>query len=211
MPKVIVPVGLLLGAEFGGSGPPDRDPQYWEVHLGPDPQRLSTEELIAWAGAYRTPQEQAELRVDRESLEQSLRSGDGRTGSVADPTPIVSGLVARGLLVEYDPVDGALTEPFRRLRLFPQGQGLGSSSHAPNRYHVGFAGYPLAKLSKNVYQLWWSSLGADSLWDACLRLATSDSANERAEELAREIGAALPQMISVGAAFLDPALEPAAA
>ncbi|MGH3095090.1 MAG: hypothetical protein ACRDMV_03720 [Streptosporangiales bacterium] len=215
MPMVIVPVGLLMGPEFGADGPADRDPRYWEVHLGADPQRLSTEQLAVWAGAYRTPQQHARLQVTRERLEESLREDDGPLGRVTDPARIVSELLDRGLLIEYDPVDGALAEPFCRLRLFPQGQGLGSTSDDPTRYRIGFAGYPLAKVGRNVYQLWWYSLSAPSIWDACVRLAggderpasRADPLHHKAEDLAREMGAALPHMVSMGAAFLDPAPE----
>lgn len=213
MPTVIVPVGLVMGPEFGAEGLPDRDPESWEIHLGDEPQELTTDEFAAWAGAFRDPPRHAGLEVDRDGLEALLREGqEGLAGPMADPSPVVSKLLARGLLVEFDPVDGKLDEAFSSLRLLPQGQGLGNTEDAPTEYRIGFAGQPMTQVSANVYQLWSYSLTVPSLWDGCAFLAgasappesTADPLYGQTDALAREVGVALPLLVSAGCAFLDP-------
>ncbi|MQA03530.1 MAG: hypothetical protein GEV07_12695 [Streptosporangiales bacterium] len=212
MPTVIVPVGFVMGPEFGPDGEPDREPLHYEVHFGGDPQNLTTDEFVAWAGAFTDPPRHAELQVNRKSLEEFLRTDNGLGGPLADPASVVTGLVERGLLVEYDPLEGPLEELFRGLRLFPQGQGLGSTPDEPTQYRIGFAGQPIASVSSNAYQLWSYSLTFASLWDACVDMAEAATNVEPgetpidvdAETLVREVGSAIPMLVSTGAAFLDP-------
>lgn len=130
-------------------------------------------------------------------------------GPLTDPAPLVSSLLERGLLVEFDPIAGPLQELFGRLRLLPQGQGLGSTPDDPARHRIGFGGQPVAEVTSNVYQLWSFSLTFPSLWDACVDMAAAADAGSGAldvspEALAREVGAAVPLLVSAGAAFLDP-------
>lgn len=209
MPTVVVPVGLLMGPEFGSEGPPQRAPLHYEVHLGGDPQELSEPEFAVWAAAFVNPVRHANLEVDRTSLERHLRDDDGLVGPLTDPAPLVSSLLERGLLVEFDPIAGPLQELFGRLRLLPQGQGLGSTPDDPARHRIGFGGQPVAEVTSNVYQLWSFSLTFPSLWDACVDMAAAADTGSGAldvspEALAREVGAAVPLLVSAGAAFLDP-------
>lgn len=213
MPTVIVPVGFIMGPEFGSDGPQDRPPQHYEVHFGGDPQDLSEEEFATWAGAFVDPTRHANLEVDRKALEEFLRNDDGLVGRMADPVPLVSALLERGLLIEFDPLEGDLQELFTNLRLFPQGQGLGSTPEDPALYRIGFGPQPVARVTSNVYQLWSYSLTFPALWDACVDMA--EAANTELEpgeeplgiqpvELAREVAAAIPLLVSSGAAFIDP-------
>lgn len=213
MPTVIVPVGFLMGPEFGVDGPPDRDPLHYEIHLGGDPQDLGVEEFAVWAAAFTDPPRHANLEVDRKALEEFLRSDDGIAGRMPDPAPLVSSLLERGLLVEFDPIEGPLQPLFRRLRLFPQGQGIGSTPDLPDAYHIGFGVQPLVRVSSNVYQLWSYSMTFPALWDACVDMAEAagtdlapgeEPIDVDAEALAREIGSVIPMLVSAGAAFLDP-------
>lgn len=213
MPTVIVPVGFIMGPEFGPDGSHDRDPRHYEIHFGADPQELTETEFTVWAGAFVDPPRHANLEVDRTSLENHLRTDDGLVGPIADPAPLVSALVERGLLLEFDPLEGPLQELFSNLRLFPQGQGLGSTPEEPNLYRIGFGNQPVAQVTSNVYQLWSYSLTFPALWDACVDMAEAANTDLQpgeqpvdvsAEALAREVGAAIPLLVSAGAAFLDP-------
>ncbi|MBO0829396.1 MAG: hypothetical protein J2P24_16610 [Streptosporangiales bacterium] len=209
MPTVVVPVGFIMGPEFGPDGPRDRDPLHYEVHFGGDPQDLTETEFAVWAAAFVDPPRHAKLEVDRGSLEQHLRTDDGLVGPIADPSPLVSALLDRGLLLEFDPLEEPLRELFRGLGLFPQGQGLGSTPDDPAGYRIGFGGRPVAEVTSNVYQLWSYSLTFPSLWDACVDMAGAAGTGTqpldvRPEALAREVGAAIPLLVSAGAAFLDP-------
>lgn len=213
MPKVVVPVGFLMGPEFGSDGPPDRPPRHYEIHLGDQPQELSETEFAVWAGAFVDPRRHADLEVDRASLEQHLRADDGLVGPIADPAPLVSSLLDRGLLVEFDPESGQLQELFSGLRLFPQGQGLGSTPDEPARYRIGFGNRPVAEVTGNVYELWSYSLVFPTLWDACVDMAAAATGGPPGGEpldvspelLAGEVAAAIPLLVSAGAAFVDPA------
>lgn len=213
MPTVIVPVGFIMGPEFGAEGEPYREPAHYEIHFGGDPQNLTTVEFAAWAGAFTDPPRHAGLEVNRKSLEEFLRTDDGLAGPIRDPAPLVGSLLERGLLVEFDPVEGPLEELFSGLRLFPQGQGLGSTAEEPDQYRIGFAGQPIATVTSTVYALWSFSMAFPSLWAACADMA--EAANSElgpddqpldvdAEAVAREIGVAVPMLVSAGAAFLDP-------
>ncbi|MGH3095093.1 MAG: hypothetical protein ACRDMV_03735 [Streptosporangiales bacterium] len=202
MPTVIVPVGFIMGPEFGAGGPVDRDPLYWEVHLGGDSQQLTVEEFSAWSEAFTDPPKHAELTVNRQSLEQRLTENDGGlAGAIDNPDPIVTSLIERGLLVEFDPVNDWLQHLFDRLRLFPQGQGIGSTPDAPDVYRISFADVVLVNVSANVYRLWSYAVRFPTLWQACSGLAGSTGAPE---PLAREVAAVVPLLVSAGAAFLDP-------
>jgi hypothetical protein len=212
MPNVVVPVGFLMGPEFGPEGPPDRPPLHYEVHFGDQPQELSETEFAVWAAAFVDPRRHAGLEVDRGSLEQHLHDDDGLVGPIADPAPLVSSLLERGLLVEFDPEAGALQELFSGLRLFPQGQGLGSTPDEPTRYRIGFGNQPVAEVTGNVYELWSYSLVFPTLWDACVDMAAAaatapaggESLDVSPELLAGEVAAAIPLLVSAGAAFVDP-------
>ncbi|MGH3095087.1 MAG: hypothetical protein ACRDMV_03705 [Streptosporangiales bacterium] len=214
MPKVIVPVGFIMGPEYGGAGAPDRDPNYWEVHLGGDAQTLTTEEFSVWAAAFTDPPAHAGLETNRARLEQLLSSDDGGlAGRIAEPAPLVSRLLQSGLLVEFDPADGPLQEVCDQLRLLPQGQGLGSTAAEPDAYRIGFGNQPVAQVTSNVYQLWSYACTFPTLWQACVDMAAAGDAvlapgeeplGLDAETLAREVATVLPLLVSVGAAFLDP-------
>lgn len=202
MPTVIVPVGLVMGPEFGADGPADRDPEYWEVHLGAVSQELTTTEFSVWAAAFADPPMHAELAFGRQQLVQQLaQEEEGLVGAIADAGPVVDDLLDRGLLLEFDPVDGSLDAPFGRLRLLPQGRGLGIAPDEPQRYRIAFADVELVQVDAVVYRLWSYSMRYSSLWAACADMATQDAS---AQELARRLAGALPALVSAGAAFLDP-------
>lgn len=206
MPMVVVPVGFVMGPEFGDDGPDDREPWYWEVHLGGNAQQLSATEFSAWAAAFVDPPSHAQLAVNRQTLENYLANNDdGLTGPIAEPGPVVTELLERGLLAEFDPVDGPLADLFGGLRLFPQGRGLGSTPEEPQIYRIVFDDMELVRVSREVYRLWSYALRYPSLWEACDRLTRSDPT--RRERRARELAAALPALVSAGAGFLDPARD----
>ncbi|MGH3095091.1 MAG: hypothetical protein ACRDMV_03725 [Streptosporangiales bacterium] len=210
MPKVIVPVGLNMGQDFAAEDPTDHPAAYWQVHFGTQSADLTTDEVKAWGAAFLDPAKHANHEVNRESLESRLReSNDG----LADPSPVVSQLLDRGLLAEFDPVDGPLEDLFSRLQLFPLVQGLGNTPENPERYQIGIAGEPVVEVPANVYAIWSYSLTGRSLWHACSDLAEGVDADLAegeeplgltADNVAREVGAALPVLVASGCGFLDP-------
>lgn len=213
MPTVIVPVGLDMGPVYDADGPVDRPPPYYEVHFGGDPQRLTAAEYTAWLGTFADPDAHADLRVDREWLEQYLKSdGAGPAGPLDDPTPLVSQLLDRELLLEYDPDDSAMEEVFGLLRLYPRAVGRGSDPEEPGRYRIGYVGDVFLEVSGVVYQIWAHSPTFPSLWETCRCFVESNSDlaspeqpfDLTADEVARETGYAVPLLVSTGAAFLDP-------
>lgn len=222
MPTVVVPVGLVMGPEYSLDGPADRPPDYWEVHLGDGTEQLELEQFMAWAAAFETPQKHAGLEVTYDSLDKLLREGghslerlhefdEGSSRPITDPGATLSWLLEQGMLLQFDPLEDALDDVFGRLALFPQGQALGSTPEEPAKYRIGYAGQALAQISKNVYQLWSYSFTLPTLWDACCYLAgatttleSDDPRYERADAHAREVGCAIPLLVSSGCAFLDP-------
>lgn len=205
MPTVIVPVGFLMGPEFAVDGVPDRSPLHYEVHLGADPQPLRAAEFAAWAAAFADPAAHADLTIDRKTLEEQLREDRRAAGPVADPGTVVSDLLARGLLLEFDPLDDPLEGVFVRLRLCPQAQGLGSTPESPARYRIGIAGEPLVSVDATVYACWSMGHALPSIWATCRWLARSVGGDT--EAIARDVAAAVPHLVSAGVAFLDPAEE----
>lgn len=210
MPTVIVPVGLNMGQDYTEGDPSEHPSQFWEVHLGTESADLTADEVKAWGAAFLDPQRHANHEFDRQHLERLLRENEN---GLADPTPVVDGLLDRGLLLEYDPQHAPWEKLFSELKLFPLVQGLGNTPEEPGVYQIGLAGEPIVTVNANVYAIWSYSLTSQSLWRACSDLATGvDEDLEPGQEplgytpegVAAEVGAALPVLISSGCAFIDP-------
>jgi hypothetical protein len=209
MPTVVVPVGLNLGPSFRYATPPDPVPEYFEVRLGQDSEELDEDEYRVWGAAFVDGERHSRLEVDRASLEAYVRENLSRP---ADPGPVVDALLARGLLVEFDP-EGALEEPFRRLRLHPLAEGLGNTSEEPAWRGIGHGGQPVVRVNGTVYGLWAYSSTEPSLWQSCRALA-EDSTRARVEgedveeipveEAARAIAGNIPMLVAAGCAYLEP-------
>lgn len=213
MPSVIVPVGLNMGQDFVAGDPSEQRAGFWEVHLGAEAAYLSPDEVQAWGSAFLDVQRHADHAFTRDHLEQRLRQG-----GMPDPTPVVSGLLERGLLLEYDPADADWATLFSGLRLYPLVQGMGNSPERSTQYELGIAGEPILSVTANVYGLWSYSFTSPSLWHACVELAEGiDEDLEPGEEplgympagVAAEVGAAIPLLVTTGCAFLDPVTHPA--
>ncbi|MBO0829395.1 MAG: hypothetical protein J2P24_16605 [Streptosporangiales bacterium] len=205
MPTVIVPVGLNMGPQF------DDPAGDWHVHLGTRAAKLSPDELRAWGTAFSDVQRHADHTFTRAHLEHVL--GQDRNGT-PDPAPIVSALLDRGLLLEYDPADADWAELFDEVNLFPLVQGMGNSPEEPAAYQLGVGGEPILSVNANVYGIWSYALTSRSLWSACAELAAGvdqdlqpgeEPFGYNAADIAAEVGAALPLLVTTGCAFLDPA------
>lgn len=215
MATVIVPVGLTMGPDFAGGGAGGEPTGSWQVHLGTEAASLAPDELRAWGIAFSDVQRHADHRFTRAHLEELLRTGEDGTG---DPASSVSGLLDRGLLLEYDPA-GADWEPlFGAVNLYPLVQGMGNSPEDPAAYRLGVGGEPILSVNANVYGIWSYALASRSLWNACAELAAGiDQDLPPGEEpydytpagVAAQVGAALPLLVVTGCAFLDP-VPPAA-
>lgn len=210
MARVIVPVGLDMGQDFAASGSAEHAPEYWQVHLGGELVQLDADETVVWGAAFLDPQQHAVNEVNRQSLEARLR---GMDRGPTDPAPTVTRLLERGLLIEFDPVGGPLEAMFRGLQLFPLAQGMGNTPEHVDRYSIGFGGRALVEVGPNVYSVWSYAITEQSLWDACAGLATGldeDLApgdhpyNLTTEDVAGDVAAALPGLVTSACAFLDP-------
>jgi hypothetical protein len=209
MPRVIVPVGLSMGPRFRYVRPPDPVPECYRIHLYDDLVELSETEAAVWATAFVDAERHAELTVNRASLVEFL-------ARVPRPEPraaeIVDDLIGRGLLVEFD-TDGDLEDVFRRHRLLPLGQGLGSTADEPHLHRIGFANQPVLALPSDTYGLWAFSFLHRNLWEACAHYAAADEQEREEGEdpigltasgVAREVALNAPMMIATSCAFLDP-------
>ncbi|WP_428964199.1 hypothetical protein [Micromonospora fluostatini] len=212
MPRVIVPAGLSMGPRFRYVRPPDPIPECYEIHLGDDLVELTETEAAVWAAAFVDAERHAKLQVNRESLIRLLE-----TAPKPEPqaTTLVDGLIERGLLVEFD-TDGNLEPIFRRHKLLPLGQGLGSTAEAPHLHRVGLANQPILAVPNSVYGLWSFSFQSPSLWEACVYYAAADQEELMEDEeplgmtpaeVATEVANHLPLIIATGCGFLDPVLQ----
>lgn len=211
MSTVIVPAGLSMGPRYRYVRPPDPTPECYEVHLGDDLVELTETEAAVWAAAFLYPDRHAKLSVNRESLVRMLETAPKPEPQAAR---YVDDLIARGLLVEFDP-DGDLRPVFSRHKLLPLAQGLGSTPDAPHQHRIGIGDQPLVALPAEMYGLWSFACLHPNLWDACVDFA--DESEEEAdgeetlglnpEDIARDLATNLPMLIAATCAFLDPIVE----
>ncbi|NIL44254.1 hypothetical protein HCB17_26585, partial [Salinispora arenicola] len=66
---------------------------------------------------------------------------------------LVDRLIDRGLLLEFDP-EGPLEELFRRYRLFPTAEGMGSTTREPEYHRMGHGNRPLVAVHNDAYVMW---------------------------------------------------------
>ncbi|MGW0436703.1 hypothetical protein ACWDV4_29680 [Micromonospora sp. NPDC003197] len=209
MSSVIVPVGLSMGPRFRYVRPPDPTPECYEIHLGDDLVELTETDAAVWAAAFIDAEAHAKLKVNRKSLIRLLETAPNPEPRAAE---YVDSLLNRGLLVEFDP-NGNLEPVFRRHKLLPLGQGLGSTAEDPHLHRIGFANQPILALPNDVYGLWSFSYLNPNLWEACVFYAAADEEEREpheeplgltAENVAQDLGNNLPLMIATSCAFLDP-------
>ncbi len=211
MPTVIIPVGLGMGPHYRFVVPPDPEPENFEVHLGSEMKHLTDAEVKVWAAAFANVDAHNKLEVNRASMVKALSR---KRGGVVDAGRLIDKLLADGLLVEYDPLDGPIEQLLRGHRLCPLGQGIGATPEQPDMYRIGHNAQPVIAVQSSIYNLWSYSLTLPNLWEACEYLEEGHREAEAAGEveplhtsvelLAREISAALPLLIASTCAFLDP-------
>ncbi|MEO3779420.1 hypothetical protein ABGB16_21765 [Micromonospora sp. B11E3] len=210
MPRVIVPAGLSMGPRYRYVRPPDPTPECYEIHLGDDLVELTETEAAVWAAAFMDAARHAKLEVDRESLIRLLETAPSPEPQARE---LVDSLLQRGLLVEFD-TDGDLEPVFRRHKLLPLGEGLGSTAEEPHLHRMGHSGQPKIAVPVQVYAQWSYAFLHPNLWEACAYYADESEEAQAGEELlnltpaevARDTALNLPVMISTGCAFLDPVL-----
>ncbi|GAB2963122.1 hypothetical protein GCM10027280_59970 [Micromonospora polyrhachis] len=208
MSSVIVPVGLSMGPRFRYVRPPDPTPECYEIHLGDDLVELTEAEAAVWAAAFIDAESHAKLAVNRASLIRLLETAPKPERRAAQ---IVDDLLNRGLLVEFDP-DSNLEPVFRRHKLLPLGQGLGSTPEEPHLHRIGFAGKAAVALPNTVFMQWSFAYLHPNLWEACAYYADdSEHVADGGEPLgftpasvAGEVAQNLPMIIATSCGFLDP-------
>lgn len=208
MPRVIVPVGLSMGPRYRYVRPPDPRPECYEVHLGDDLVELTEDETAVWAAAFIDADQHSKLAVNRNSLIRMLENAPRPEPRAVE---IVEDLISRGLLLEYDP-EGDVQEVFRRHKLLPLGEGLGSTPEEPHLHRIGHQGNPKVAVPIQVYTQWSYAYLHPNLWEACAYYADEseeasageDVLNLTPGEVARDVALNLPMMIATSCAFLDP-------
>ncbi|MEN3613861.1 hypothetical protein AAH979_30455 [Plantactinospora sp. ZYX-F-223] len=207
MARVIVPVGFSLGPQHRYVRPADPEPESWEVHLGGDMVDLNDAEIGVYGAAFLDVEGHSNLRVNRDWLVQSLLTAPKPQ---ADAEGLVTGLLERGLLLEFDP-EGPLEEVFRRYRLFPTAEGMGTTPEEPEYHRMGHHNKALVAVHNTTYTMWAFSFLHPNLWTACEYLAAVDEGEEpsglTASQVAREVALNLPMMIATQCAFLDPVVD----
>ena len=211
MSTVIVPAGLSMGPRYRYVRPPDPTPECYEVHLGDDLVELNETEAAVWAAAFLYPDQHAKLAVNRDSLVRMLETAPKPEPQAAR---YVDDLIARGLLVEFDP-DGNLQPVFSRHKLLPLAQGLGTTPEEPDLHRIGIGDKAAVAVPIQVYTQWSYAFLHANLWDACAFYADQseeEAAGEKLLELtaaggARDVAINLPMMVVTGCAFLDPVVQ----
>lgn len=212
MPDVIVPAGMMMG-EYHRPGSTDEAPEHWHISLGGYAELLTLEELTVWAAASLDPHRQAQLGGTRTMLCQAVADTD--EARVPKPASVVDELLRRGLLVEFDPLDGDIAEFARRYRLIPTGVGLGNSHEDPLTYRIAVGGEPRVDVNGDIYALWANTFYHPSIWDSAAHFAKEmanyapqptdgDTPQLDAESVARALAANLPLLVSAETAVLDP-------
>lgn len=210
MPMVIVPAGLNLGPWYRYATPPDRTPEYWEVRLGTELEKLTEEEFQVWGRAFLDPRRHERLEINRDTLRLDVLVA---TKGAINPDPIINRMLARGLLVEYD-TDGPWEQAFQRVAVYPIAEGMGNTPDEPERYHIGHNGVSLVKVTPLVMGLWAYSAFKQSLWHSCTTMeqdhredlaAGMDLEPLTAEIAAHAIGVCIPMLVASGCALLDAA------
>lgn len=212
MTRIVVPVGFNLGARHRYVDPPEPQPDSYEIHLGVDIIELDEDEAAVYAFAYLDVERHAKLKVTRDWLVQTLLTAPKPQ---ADAERLVTSLIGRGLLLEFDP-DGPLETVFSRYRLFPTAEGMGTTAEEPDFHRMGHLGRPLVAVPNDTYMMWAFSFVHANLWEACAYYARADveelEVGEEpigltAEGVARQVALNLPMMITTQSAFLDPAVQ----
>lgn len=209
MANVIIPVGFSLGPQYPMVDPPENEPAYYGIQLGPGLMELDPDDAKVWSVAFIDASRHSRLEVTRATLERDLRTNEG---GIRNPEPIVDDLLQHGLLLEFDPVQGPLEKLFRRYRLYPTGAGLGNRQDRPGIYQIGIGAEPAIALTETHYAIWSSSFHEESLWQACAEFANAEEVHDPGEQaldlspeqVAAEMAAVIPMLVAAGAAFLDP-------
>ncbi|MQA03526.1 MAG: hypothetical protein GEV07_12675 [Streptosporangiales bacterium] len=211
-PPVLVPVGMSLGWDYWYDDPEQRDEQYYQAHLAYEYADLSRAEFTAWLAAFNDLGRHARHEVTRETLVRDLA-----VQGMTDAAYVVTRLLDRGLLVEFEPSEGPVEPLLSAVRLYPLGDGLGNTQEQPELFRLGVEDEPLVEVDAITYTVWSYALTTPTAWDACATLAGSlqDAAAQEeepeavtAENVARAVAGALPALISAGCAYIDPVSQP---
>lgn len=163
-PPLVFSIGHYLGALVAS---PDEGGRVHQVRRGADIEELTEDRFRVWAVAQGSA-EQQDTPWTRSVVEDfSVKAG------VADPGPVVSELLAAGLLAEVAP--DAPREFALRHQLRPLMLGLGNSSDEPWLYGIGFGSQPVLKVTREVYGLWEWAHRDENLWHACETFAEVES------------------------------------
>ncbi|WP_230511835.1 hypothetical protein [Salinispora arenicola] len=207
--RVIIPVGFSLGPQYRYVRPGDPTPESWGVRLGDDWQELNEAEARVYSAAFSEVGCRAQMRAWAVRLFRAARRPQ------PDTQRLVDHLIARGLLLAFDP-EGPLEDLFRRYRLFPTAEGMGSTADRPQDHWIGHGNRRRMAVLNNSYVMWAYSSLHSSLWEACKYYAGADEEEREpgeyplgltAESVAREVAGNLPMMVATRCAFLDPIIS----
>jgi hypothetical protein len=185
---MMLPVGHYTGSEH--------PPGHRTIRVGRTRVSFPDDDpFLVWAAAHRPPGDLAA---------PWCRAEIAAASKVADPDPLIDGLLRDGLLVEVsDP------EQFARAhKAVPILIALGNTPAEPDRFGIGLFGLdPVITVPARVFEVWqWGTVGAN-LWAVCeaFAIATTRATGTpvTADEVLAGFVAALPALVGSNALYLD--------
>lgn len=205
MPRLIAPVGLMLGPEYADdSGKAER----FEIARAAAPWRLPEDHFQVWVKAHGTHIDASERRTTRQLL---LRRA--KEAGIASADSIVDRLLEEGNLVEFETARGSSRQFLARYRLKPLGLGYGND---PSERFVNYIGRPgderAVSVPSEVRLVWAMGVTSTSMWERVDLIAKDRAADPENDQdlystdpdvIAELLVSMLPVLLASSYAFLD--------
>lgn len=199
----ILPIGKPLGACFPAVDPPAEEPEFYEVHIGNEVERLTPLEWFVYCGAYAEPDLHSDHLVDRDWLIKQLSSEVSESKISSE----IDGLINRGLLLEANLRGNSHVDVLTGYRLVPTGVGVSNSPEDPGLRWIGQRGEAMLGLPQLSFLVWAFSYRTHSMWDCGAMFADNPDSVDgaTAEDIGAQIADSLPSIISMELGYLEPA------
>lgn len=202
----LFPIGHCIGPYYDPSTATD---PFFQVRIGPDVIRLSSEQFAIWGLAHGAPDRAPDEPWDRHRVVTAADSA-----GVTDGHRVVDELLLHGALVEVSADTDSTLDFARRHRMLPLMVGLGNTAHEPRLYAAGLVGKPIVVMSSMIYDLFgWAHMDAD-LWSACqrasetaLRVGVADITGTHPLRLLQTLLDILHTLLSPNVVYLDARAE----
>ena len=203
---LVLPLGHAMGPFHQHRGEP---PAYWVVRLGWDSPLLPDQATAdVWALAHGLPGQAATPWTRSALCRAATEAG------VADPDPVLTALVERGLVAEVAPGTTSAAEFAATHRVQSLLLGLGELPDTPELDGIGLLGMPaLARVPLGTYEFWqwghlWPTLAEAATGLAEMAAQSPEHAPEEADppQVLDRILRELHGLLAVGAVYLDRSL-----